>query len=224
MPWSETAKTEYTRPRARFESDLTDEEWILVEPRLPPLAKRGRPRKTDLREVFNATQRMRDAGCRWRAILPCFPPAATVQQYFHLRRDGGVFARMMDGLRVLGRELAGRSATPTAAATDTQLAETTESVGPSGCDAGKKAEGRKRHFVVDVEGLPIETAVADLRQGRRRERNITVETRKGSRLSTAGGSSSGPSLGCRAAGAWRKTASGAWRALWHGRSWSRAAS
>ena len=50
MPWNETTKTEYTRPRARFESDLTDEEWILVEPCLPPPAKRGRPRKTDLRQ------------------------------------------------------------------------------------------------------------------------------------------------------------------------------
>ena len=104
MPWNETTKTQYTRPPARFENDLTDEEWILVEPCLPPPAKRGRPRETDLREVFNAIQYMRDTGCQWRAIPPCFPPAATVQQYFHLRRDGGVFARMMDGLRALGRE------------------------------------------------------------------------------------------------------------------------
>ena len=61
----------------------------------------------------------------------------------------------MDKLRALGRKLAGRSATPTAAAIDTQSAETTESGGPSGYDAGKKAEGRKRHLVVDVEGLPL---------------------------------------------------------------------
>ena len=54
MLWNETTKTEHARLRARFESDLTDEEWILVEPCLPPPAKRGRPRETDLREVFNA--------------------------------------------------------------------------------------------------------------------------------------------------------------------------
>ena len=109
------------------------------------------PRKTDLREVFNAIQYMRDTGCRWRTIPPCFPLAATVQYYFHLWRDNGVFARMMDGLCTLGHELAGRSATPTAAAINTQSAEETESGRPLGYDAGKEVKGRKRHIVVDVE-------------------------------------------------------------------------
>ena len=95
--WNDTTKTEYTRSRARFESDLTDEEWILVEPCLPPPAKRGRPRKIDLREVFNTIQYMRDAGCQWRAIPPCFPPVATVQYYFYLWRDDG--ERQALGLR-----------------------------------------------------------------------------------------------------------------------------
>ena len=131
MPWNETTKTEYTRPRDRYESDLTDEEWNLVEPCLPPPAGRGRPRKTDLREVFNAIQYVRDTGCQWRALPLCFPPAATVQYYFYLWRREGVFARMMDRFRALGRELAGRSATPTAAAIDTQSVKTTESGGPS---------------------------------------------------------------------------------------------
>ena len=66
---------------------------------------------------------------------------------------------MTDRLRGLGRKLAGRSETPTAAAIDTQSAETTESGGPSGYDAGKKVKGRKRHLVVDVEGLPLGLAV-----------------------------------------------------------------
>ena len=159
MPWNETTKTRFARPRDRFGSDLTDEEWNLVEPCLPPQARRGRPRKTDLREVSDAIQHVLATGCQWRALPPCFPAAATVQQYFHLWSREGIFARMMDKFRALGRKLAGRSATPTAAAIDTQSAETTESGGPSGCDAGKKAEGRKRHLVVDVEGLPLGLAV-----------------------------------------------------------------
>ena len=159
MPWNEATKTRYTRPKARFESDLTDEEWNLVKPCLPPPSKRGRPRKTDLREVFNAIQFVLATGGQWRAIPHCFPPAATVQQYFYLWSRNGVIDRMTDKLRALGRKLAGRSATPTAAAIDTQSAETTESGGPSGYDAGKKVKGRKRHLVVDVVGFPIEIAV-----------------------------------------------------------------
>ena len=120
MPWNETTKTEYTRPRDRFESDLTDEEWNLVEPCLPPPSKRGRPRKTDLREVFNAIQFVLATGCQWRAIPHCFPPVTTVQYYFHLWSRNGVIDRMTDRLRGLER---------------------------------------KRHLVVDVEGLPLGLAV-----------------------------------------------------------------
>ena len=159
MPWNETTKTQYTRPRDRFESDLTDEEWNLVEPCLPPPAKRGRPRKTNLREVFNAIQQVLATGCQWHAVPPCFPPAATIQYYFYAWSRDGVIDRMTDKLHAGGRALAGRSETPTAAATDTQSVKTTESGGPSGYDAGKKVKGRKRHLVVDVEGLPIEIAV-----------------------------------------------------------------
>ena len=105
------------------------------------------------------TQFVLATGCQWRAIPPCFPPSATVQYYFYAWSRNGIVDRMTDKLRALGRKLAGRSETPTAAAIDTQSAETTESGGPSGCDAGKKAEGRKRHLVVDVEGLPLGLAV-----------------------------------------------------------------
>ena len=94
----------------------TDGEWLLAGP-LPPPSKLGRPRSTDLREVPDAIQYMLATGCRLRAIPRCSAPFATVQNHFHPWRDKGVLERMMDALRGLARERAGRDPEPTAAGT-----------------------------------------------------------------------------------------------------------
>ena len=152
IPWNEAAKTQFARPRDRFESDLTDEEWSWVEPCLPPLTKSRSPRKTNLREVVNAIHYMLDTGCQWPAIPRCFPTSATVQNYSYAWSNNGFIDQLMDKLRALGRELAGRF--PTATAIDTQSVKMTESSGIAGYDAGKQVKERKRHLVVDVEGVP----------------------------------------------------------------------
>ncbi len=82
-------------------------------------------------------------GCQWRAIPKCFPPSATVQNHSCAWRDNGVLERMPAALRTLGRAQAGRSPEPTAAAIDSQSVKTTETGGPSGCDAGRKARGQE---------------------------------------------------------------------------------
>ncbi len=159
MAWNETTREKHKRSSDRYESDLTDGEWLLVEPLLPAPSKPGRRRTADLRAVFDAIQYMLATGCRRRAVPKCFPPFTTVRNYFYAWRDGGVPERMMDALRGPAREQAGRSASPTAAAAGSQSVKTTEMGGPSGYDAGRKIKGRKRHATVDVEGFPVAVQV-----------------------------------------------------------------
>ena len=155
MAWSETTREKYRRISERYGSDLTDGEWALVKPPVPPPSRLGRPRSTDLREVLHAIQYMLATGCQWRAIPRCSAPFTTVQGYFHAWRDSGVMERMMDALRGLARDRAGRGPEPTAAGTGSQSVRTTETAGPSGHHAGKRTRGRRRHIAVDVEGTPI---------------------------------------------------------------------
>ncbi len=151
MAWNGTTQKRYRRNAERYESDLTDGEWSLVEPLPPPPSKLGRPRSTDLREVPDAIQYMLATGCQWRAVPRCSAPFTTARDHFHPWRGTGVPERMMDALR----DRAGRDPEPTAAGTGSQPVRTTEMAGPSGYGAGKRARGRRRHIAVDVEGTPI---------------------------------------------------------------------
>ena len=138
MPWNRTTRKDYKRDGRRYESDVTDKEWAIVESMLPKQGPLGRPRETDLREVFNAIQYVLATGCQWRALPGDFPPYSTVINYFYRWQGGGVFDRMMDAFRDLARGEAGRRIEPTAAIIDSQSVKTTESGGPRGYDGGKK--------------------------------------------------------------------------------------
>ena len=153
--WTPTTRRHHSRTGLRYASDLTDAEWALLDPLLPPPCDQGRPRSWPMREVVNAIFYVMRAGCPWRLLPSDFPPWRTVYRWFAAWRDQGLFERVNHALVMADRERSGREASPSAAVIDSQSVKTTESGGPRGYDAAKKVAGRKRHALVDTDGRAL---------------------------------------------------------------------
>lgn len=155
MTWTGIARREHSRKGLRYPSDMTDVEWALTAPFVPPAKRGGRPRTADMREVLNAILYIAASGCAWRLLPKCFPPVSTGQRYFYAWRDAGLFEAINTVLVINLREIEGREPSPSAGVIDSQSVKTTESGGISGFDAGKKVKGRKRHILTDTCGFLI---------------------------------------------------------------------
>jgi putative transposase len=122
--WTPTTRRGHSREHLRYGSDLTDAEWAIIAPLLPPPATTGRRRRWPRREIMNAIFYVLRSGCPWRMVPDCFAPATTVYRWFVRLREDRVFETINHHLLMVDRERTGREASPSATVIDSQSVKT----------------------------------------------------------------------------------------------------
>ena len=138
-----------------YTSDLTDAQWDILSPMLPPNTGRGAKNKHPLRAIVNAILYINVNGCKWVDLPRDFPPPTSVSYHYGKWARNGTWRRVNDALRERVREDAGRDPHPSAGALDSQTTKAASTGGYRGYDGGKATNGRKRHTLTDTMGLLI---------------------------------------------------------------------
>ena len=142
--WTTENRPRYNRDKLRYPSDLTDEEWAVVEPLIPPGKRGGGKRTVELREVMNGLMYILSTGCQWRAIPTDLPARSTLYDYFDLWSWDGTLKRIHHALYVECREREQREASPTAAIIDSQSVKSAEKGGRASIRMATMPEKRSR--------------------------------------------------------------------------------
>jgi transposase len=127
--WTDENRGRYDRSKLRYPSDLTDAEWAVVEPLIPPAKSGGNKRTVTVREVVNGLMYVLSTGCQWRAVPKDLPPRSTLYDYFTSWSYDGTLDEIHHELYVKCREREGREASPTAAVIDSQSVKSAEKGG-----------------------------------------------------------------------------------------------
>jgi transposase len=143
--WNPEHRVAADRRGLRYPSDLTDAEWALIAPLIPPAKRGGRKRTVDVREVLNAIFYVLATGCQWKALPKDLPPKSTAHSYFMLWDWSGTLERIHDALYVALRDAAGKEASPSAAIIDSQSAKAAQKGAPrlirKGLTRARKSRG-----------------------------------------------------------------------------------
>ena len=153
--WTPDHRRAADRGGLRYPSDLSDGEWTLVAPQIPPAKHGGRPRDVNVREVLNAIFYVLSTGCQWQALPKDLPPKSTAHYDFMLWDWDGTLERIHHALDVAVREREGREASPTTAIIGSQSAKAAQKGGPRSIRRGMTRASRSRAASATSSSIPL---------------------------------------------------------------------